>query len=98
MLHSLPALLDELKRRLIVGEDPLPLLGSIKWPEVIDWPKEPKAAQDLKHRLAGLQELVRGLQAPLRATWLELNPGASYENLGGIKQPRTISYRFHQNV
>lgn len=29
MLHSLPALLDDLERRLIAGEDPLPLLGMV---------------------------------------------------------------------
>jgi hypothetical protein len=50
MLHSLPAVLDELERCLVASEDPLPLLGSIKWPEIIDWPKNFKDAKELKLR------------------------------------------------
>ena len=40
MLHSLPVLLDDLERRLIAGEDPLPLLGAVRWSELGGWPQD----------------------------------------------------------
>jgi len=56
MLHSLPALLDELERRLMAGEDPMPLLGSVRWSEVIDWPRNWHEAARLQATLLGLHQ------------------------------------------
>lgn len=98
MLHSLPAVLDELERRLVIGEDPVSLLGSINWPEMIDWPKNSRESRDLKVRLSNINALIQGLQAPLRATLMGLNQGASYQNRGGVKLPKAISFRLHQSV
>jgi len=98
MLHSLPAVLDELERCLIAGEDPMPLLTSIRWSELIDWPRNEREAGLLKQRLASLGELVQGLQAPLKAALMGFHQGASYENGGGIKAPTSISLRLHQSV
>ena len=52
MLHSLPALLDELERRLVAGEDPLPLIGSVRWSEVIDWPRNREETLKIRRKLA----------------------------------------------
>jgi hypothetical protein len=98
MLHSLPAVLDELERRLLAGEDPLPLLGSIRWPEVIDWPQTPLEAREVKQRLSSISELINGLQAPLRAALMGLNQDAAYQNYGGMKRPSSLSPRFQQSV
>jgi len=98
MLQSLPTLLGELERRLISGEDPLPLLGSVRWPELIDWPKSREEAQRLRQRLSNLQALIHGLQAPLRATLMGLNQDASYHRKGNVPLPGSISLKFQQSV
>jgi hypothetical protein len=98
MLHSLPALLDEMERRLVAGEDPMPLLGSIRWPEVIDWPKNVQEAQTLKLRLSSVNALIHGLQAPLRATLMGLNQDAGYQAKGAQPLPRSISLGFQQSA
>jgi len=93
MLHSLPALLDELEHKLMAAEDPLPLLNSIRWPEVIDWPRTPEAVSRLKRKLQGIQFLITGLQAPLQATLMRMHQGATYVKRGGPNLPPTISLR-----
>lgn len=98
MLHSLPALLDDLEHKLMAAEDPLPLLNSIRWPEVIDWPKSREEAARLKRTLDGIKHLINGLQAPLRATLMRLNPGVTYAAKGGPNLPPTISFRFGTKV
>lgn len=98
MLHSLPALLNDLEQRLMAGEDPLPLLASIRWPEVMDWPTSREEATRLKQRLRGITSLLNGLQAPLRATLMGLNQGAPYVAKGGIALPTTLSLRMPQSV
>ena len=98
MLHTLPALLDELEQRLMSSEDPLPLLASIRWPEVIDWPSNREQAATLKARLRSITALINGLQAPLRATLMGLNQGAPYVAKGGIALPSTLSFRLHESV
>ena len=98
MLHSLPALLDELERRLVAGEDPTPLIGSVRWSEVIDWPRTRKDAQGVRARLAGISLLVNGLQAPLKATLLGLNQNAAYKAKGSMELPSTISLRIEDCV
>lgn len=82
MLHALPALLDDLEARIVHGEDPLPLLTSIHWPEVVGWPQELAEARKLKARLTGLKDLIHGLQAPLRATLMGLRAEPTYSLRG----------------
>lgn len=72
MLHALPELLDALEARLRLGEDPLPLLTSIRWSELVGWPQDLTQAEALKARLRRIQVLVEGLNAPLRATLAQL--------------------------
>jgi len=98
MLHSLPALLAELEHKLMAAEDPLPLLNSIRWPEVIDWPRNLEDASRLKGRLDSIRFLISGLQAPLRATLMRLNQGSTYAAKGGPNLPPTISLRFGRSV
>jgi hypothetical protein len=91
MLHSLPALLDELEHKLMAAQDPQPLLNSIRWSEVIDWPRTPEAAARISRKLDGIRFLINGLQAPLRATLMRLDPAATYVKQGGPNLPPTIS-------
>lgn len=98
MLHSLPALLEDLEQRLVRGEDPMPLVAAIRWPEVIDWPTTHAEAHRLKARLRTLTTLINGLQAPLRATLMGLNQSAPYVARGGVALPATVSFRLHQSV
>ena len=78
MLHALPDLLDALEHRLVAGEDPTGLLASIRWSELVGWPEDLEGAQALQRRVASLQTLVQGLQAPLRATLMVLAGGTPY--------------------
>jgi hypothetical protein len=94
MLHSLPALLNELEQKIMAAEDPLPLLSSIRWPEVIDWPKTPEDAPWIKSKLDGIKFLITGLHAPVRATLQRLNSGGTYAARGGPNLPSVISCRF----
>jgi len=98
MLHSLPALLAELEHKLMAAEDPLPLLNSIRWPDVIDWPRTGPEAVRLQRQLDGIKVLINGLQAPLRATLMRLNQGATYMAKGGPNLPPTISLKFQRSV
>lgn len=93
MLHSLPALLDELERRLVAGEDPTPLVGSVRWSDVIDWPRSPEESKKLRVKLTSLTVLINGLQAPLQATLRCLTGNAAYQSKGRVPLPRTISMR-----
>jgi hypothetical protein len=98
MLHSLPALLNDLEHKLMAAEDPMALLNSIRWPEVIDWPKTLEEGARIKRKLEGIQFLINGLQAPLRATLMRMNQGATYVAKGGPNLPSTISLRFQRSV
>lgn len=98
MLHSLPALLEDLERRLIAGEDPLPLLGSVHWPNLAGWPEDRAQAQLLKQRLGSITALINGLQAPLQATLLALNATSGYGARGSVSVPSSLSLRFSEHV
>lgn len=98
MLHSLPALLNDLEQKLIAGQDPLPLLASVRWAEVIEWPRDVQEASRLKARLASITGLINGLQAPLRATLASLNGPGPYAAKGGAHLPATLSLRLHQSA
>lgn len=97
MLHALPALLDELERRLIVGEDPTPLLAGLRWPEIVGWPADRESALRLKRRLENLQGLLSGLHAPLRATLAAFDTEPGYK-----RQPMALPKPFvgtiHESV
>jgi hypothetical protein len=98
MLHSLPALLNDLEQHLVKGEDPQALLASIRWPEVIDWPSNHQEAARLKAKLRTITTLINGLQAPLRATLMGLNKSGPYVARGGLALPTTLSFRLHESV
>jgi hypothetical protein len=98
MLHSLPALLNDLERKLVAGQDPLPLLNSIRWAEVIDWPRTREEAARLRQKLEALKFLINGLQAPVRATLMRLAPEATYVAKGGANLPALVSFRPGQSV
>lgn len=98
MLHSLPALLSDLERRLTQGEDPVPLLASVSWNQVIDWPRNLDEAQALKRQLSGLQMLIQGLQAPIRATLMALNPQATYSAQGMDPMPNLVPMHLHERI
>ena len=98
MLHSLPALLEELEHMLLQGGDPRPLLEGIRWADVIDWPRTRDEADRIKSKLGGIQFLVSGLEAPLRATLMRLNQPATYRAKGAHALPKVVSFRFGQSV
>jgi hypothetical protein len=98
MVHSLPALLNDLERRLVQGEDPLPLLGSVRWPDLTGWPKDSTEALQMKQRLASLFALINGLQAPLQATLLALSESPSYGAGGMVAVPAPVSLRFSEHI
>lgn len=77
MLHAVPELLDALESRLVAGDDPAELLSNIRWSELVGWPEDLVGARDLKRRIASIQNLLTGLQSPLRAALIGLsgNPG-----------------------
>lgn len=78
MLHSVPALVDELESRLLTGKDPVPLLNSVQWSQLVGWPTSREEAARLKRRVQGVMSLLQGLQAPVRATLMALNPDPTY--------------------
>lgn len=82
MLHAVPELLDALETRLVKGEDPSKLLAGIRWSELVGWPTDAKGARALKQRIAAIQNLLAGLQSPLRATLLGLSGPVSYGRNG----------------
>jgi hypothetical protein len=78
MLHSVPALVDELEARLVSGGDPLALINSIQWGNLVGWPTNLEEARKLKGRVEAVTTLLQGLQAPIRATVMALNPEVTY--------------------
>lgn len=98
MLHSLPALLDDLEQRLMQGEDPLPLLGAVKWHDIVDWPKNTEEAMVIKRRLACINTLITGLNAPIQATIASLGGGLSYGAAGRLSTPPSLTRHFSQQI
>lgn len=98
MLHSLPALLDQLEGFLIQGQDPLPLLAQIRWKDVVDWPKDLKEARKLQNRLMAIQALINGLHAPNHAALTRLGQSVSYGVAGRLDEPKGLSLRFSSQV
>lgn len=91
MLHALPALLDELEQRLMKGEDPMPLLASVSWPELVGWPQSREEALELRFRLQAVRGLITGLQAPIRATLAACRNEPAY-SIKGLKVDGPLSF------
>ncbi|MCE1228497.1 MAG: hypothetical protein LWX11_03245 [Firmicutes bacterium] len=98
MLQSLPDVLDDLERRLVEGEDPMPLLGAVRWPELEGWPSNREEATTLKLRLSSLMALIHGLQAPLQASLVPLTTHGGYGAKGAMPLPRSLSLRFSDHI
>lgn len=98
MLHALPDLLDALEQRLVRGEDPLGLLASIRWSELVGWPKDRGEAQRLQQRVSSIQALVNGLQSPLRATLMGLAEGSAYGRDGHPQGGPVLAPQIHGRV
>jgi hypothetical protein len=98
MLHSLPALLNELEKRLIAGEDPIPLLATVRWQEITGWPTNRQDALRMQQRLKNLSLLVTSLEAPLRSILMKMAPNTPYGPQGRVPLPSTLSVRLHQSV
>jgi len=93
MLHSLPALLEELERTLIHGEDPMALIGSIRWSEIVDWPKNHEEADSVKQKISRINEIIMALYSPLRATLMVLGAGETYKAKGESVLPSLMTSR-----
>ena len=50
----------------------------MQWSHLIGWPTNLAEAQRLKLRIRSVMALVNGLQAPIRATLMALNPEPTY--------------------
>jgi hypothetical protein len=74
------------------------LLGSVRWPDVIDWPRSRQEALKLRGKLGTINALINGLQAPLQATLLGLYQNAAYKAKGRMDVPSTISLRIQNCV
>jgi hypothetical protein len=98
MLHAVPELLDALEAKLVDGEDPSPLLTSIRWSELVWWPEDLKSALVLKQRIASIQALLIGLQSPLRATLVGLSGAPSYGRGGLSAEAPSLAPRLHEKV
>lgn len=97
MLHSVPALVEELEARLISGQDPLPLLSTVDWGQLVGWPVDLAQAQRLKWRIGQVMSLLHGLNAPVRATLLALNDSATYRPGNGAAEIPSLE-RFHREI
>jgi hypothetical protein len=86
MLHALPELLDALEAKLVAGEDPLPLLMGVRWSELVGWPENLEEALALRRRVLGLDMLVQGLHAPLRAALANLQEVTVYGPKGTLPE------------
>ena len=98
MLHAVPDLLNSLEARLMAGEDPLGLLSSIRWSELVGWPEDRESAKALQRRVASIQALVNGLQAPLRATLMGLSAETGYRRDGNVSGGPAVSPRIQGSV
>lgn len=98
MLHSVPALVDELEAKLVAGQDPLPLLASVDWRQLVGWPVNLEQARRLKQRVTAVLTLVRGLHAPVAATLAATSGAVTYRP--GITGPYSpaAAESFHQEI
>ncbi|GLH70028.1 hypothetical protein GETHPA_15610 [Geothrix rubra] len=98
MLHAVPDLLDALEARLIAGDDPMGLLSSIRWSELVGWPEDREGAQALQRKVASIQALVNGLQAPLRATLMGLAGDRGYGRDGQVAGGPVLAPRMYGRI
>ena len=97
MLHSVPALVDELEARIVSGQDPMPLLASVDWGQLVGWPVDLAQARRLKWRIGEVMSLLRGVNAPVRATLMALNGEPTYRP-GTGKSAFVLAERFHKEI
>lgn len=97
MLHSVPALVDELEARLVSGQDPLPLLASVDWRQLVGWPVDLEQALRLKRRVGEVLALLRGLHAPVRATLMAVSGSPTYHP-AQARNGFALSEQFHQEI
>jgi hypothetical protein len=98
MLHSLPAVLEELERTLLHDEDPMPLIGSIRWSEIVDWPKNLDEANSVKRKVLQISDIISALYSPLRATLMVLGSGSPYKAKGNAELPAILTSRIEAEV
>jgi len=98
MLHSLPTILDSLEKNLIQGEDPMPLLASVRWHEIVDWPSNIEDAKLIQRRVSSIKSLISGLQAPIQATLSMRVDGGNYCSAGKLTAPATLSLHFSEQI
>jgi hypothetical protein len=98
MLHSLPALLEELEQNLLHDEDPMPLIGSIRWSEIVDWPKSLDEAGTVKQKVSQISEIISALYSPVRATLMVLGSGSPYKAKGAADLPAVLTSRLEAEV
>ncbi|MBI4911404.1 MAG: hypothetical protein HY823_01590 [Acidobacteria bacterium] len=98
MLHSVPALVDEIERRLISGQDPTPLLAGVQWNQLVGWPTNRVQALDLKRRVGEVLSLLGGLQAPVRAALMALDDSGTYRPAPGGSWAQGVKARIQHHV
>jgi len=98
MLHSLPAILEELDRTLLRSEDPTPLIASVRWSEIVDWPKDLEQAKAIKEKVARIKEILIQLGSPVRATIMALGSDAPYKMKGGPELPAFFTSRIEASA
>jgi len=98
MLHAVPELLDAIETKLIKGEDPAPLLSNIRWSELVGWPEDLENTLVLKQRIASIQTLLQGLQAPLRAALASLSGSPSYGRGGFPADTSAVAPRLREKA
>jgi len=98
MLHSLPALLDELDRTLLKAEDPTPLIASVRWSEIVDWPKDLEQAKSIRTKIARLKDIILQLGSPIRATLMVLGADSPYKMKGDSELPSCLTSRIEASA
>jgi hypothetical protein len=98
MLHSLPALLEELDRTLLRGEDTIPLIGSVRWSEIVDWPKDIEQAKAIRAKIARIKEINPQISFSARATLTALSSDAPYKAKGGLELPASFTSRIEASA
>jgi len=98
MLHSLPALLDELDRTLLRNEDTVPLISSVRWSEIVDWPKDLEQAKAIREKIARIKEINIQLSSPIRATIMALSSDSPYKMKGAPELPTVYTSRIEASA
>jgi hypothetical protein len=71
----------------------MPLIGSVRWSEIVDWPKGLDEANSVKHKISRVNEIIMALYSPLRATLAALGSGSTYKAKGDAMLPADMTTR-----